>query len=215
MSTRSKNSLRKMILQVCKLITYLKYGYRKIQSIGTQKNGIQILIFLSEHKNDYIINALSIDPIKFIRITLDPKIQQISQEKFYITAYHNTKDSLVYRSDKQNLTVPVSHYRPFWLLSNYYLGIELKNQTITVLAKTRTVRNIYLIAFIDFILLLGAWIIYRNVKKQMELSQLKSDFVSNVSHEIRTPLALINMYIETLEMGRIRSDEKVKRGVPV
>ncbi len=44
----------------------------------------------------------------------------------------------------------------------------------------------------------------------MELSQLKSDFVSNVSHEIRTPLALINMYIETLEMGRIRSDEKVK-----
>ena len=44
----------------------------------------------------------------------------------------------------------------------------------------------------------------------MELSQLKSDFVSSVSHEIRTPLALISMYIETLEMGRVKSADKIK-----
>jgi two-component system phosphate regulon sensor histidine kinase PhoR len=62
----------------------------------------------------------------------------------------------------------------------------------------------------DIILLLGAWLIFRNIKKQVELSQLKSDFVSNVSHEIRTPLALISMYIETLEMGRVTNDEKIR-----
>jgi signal transduction histidine kinase len=42
----------------------------------------------------------------------------------------------------------------------------------------------------------------------MALAKLKSDFVSNVSHELRTPLALIRLYAETLEMGRLRSPEK-------
>ncbi len=37
---------------------------------------------------------------------------------------------------------------------------------------------------------------------------MKSDFVSNVSHELRTPLALIRLYAETLELGRITTKEK-------
>jgi two-component system phosphate regulon sensor histidine kinase PhoR len=67
-----------------------------------------------------------------------------------------------------------------------------------------------LIGIVDLILLLGIGIIYFNMKKQMELSQLKTDFISNVSHEIRTPLALISMYIETLELGRVPSKEKIQ-----
>jgi len=42
----------------------------------------------------------------------------------------------------------------------------------------------------------------------MALARLKSDFVSNVSHELRTPLALIRLYAETLELGRITTREK-------
>src|SRR5438094_8377697 len=42
----------------------------------------------------------------------------------------------------------------------------------------------------------------------MALARLKSDFVSNVSHELRTPLALIRLYAETLELGRITTKEK-------
>jgi signal transduction histidine kinase len=37
---------------------------------------------------------------------------------------------------------------------------------------------------------------------------LKSDFVANVSHELRTPLALIRLYAETLELGRLTAKEK-------
>jgi two-component system phosphate regulon sensor histidine kinase PhoR len=62
----------------------------------------------------------------------------------------------------------------------------------------------------DLVLISGTWLIFRNVKRQVELSQMKSDFVSSVSHEIRTPLALISMYIETLEMGRVKEPSKVK-----
>jgi signal transduction histidine kinase len=43
----------------------------------------------------------------------------------------------------------------------------------------------------------------------MAVAKLKSDFVSNVSHELRTPLALIRLYAETLELGRVQAREKV------
>jgi two-component system phosphate regulon sensor histidine kinase PhoR len=48
------------------------------------------------------------------------------------------------------------------------------------------------------------------VRKEMQLSQAKSEFVSNVSHEIRTPLSLIGMFAETLEAGRVTTEEKKK-----
>jgi len=48
----------------------------------------------------------------------------------------------------------------------------------------------------------------RAVYKEARLSRLKSDFVSHVSHELRTPLTSIRMFVETLRMGRVRSDEE-------
>jgi len=54
----------------------------------------------------------------------------------------------------------------------------------------------------------GIWLTYRNVSREMNLARLKSDFVANVSHELRTPLALIRLYAETLELGRLMAKEK-------
>jgi signal transduction histidine kinase len=54
----------------------------------------------------------------------------------------------------------------------------------------------------------GLVLTYRSVNKHLALARLKSDFVSNVSHELRTPLALIRLYAETLELGRITTPEK-------
>jgi len=57
--------------------------------------------------------------------------------------------------------------------------------------------------------LLGAmWILVRLARKELDLAQMKSDFVADVSHELKTPLAVIRMYSETLQSGRIATDEK-------
>jgi signal transduction histidine kinase len=63
---------------------------------------------------------------------------------------------------------------------------------------------------LSLLLVGGLGLTYRAVTKEMALAKLKSDFVSNVSHELRTPLALIRLYAETLELGRIQTRDRVE-----
>ncbi len=45
-------------------------------------------------------------------------------------------------------------------------------------------------------------------EKERRVSALKSEFVANVSHELKTPLALVRMFGEMLQSGRVASEEK-------
>jgi signal transduction histidine kinase len=64
------------------------------------------------------------------------------------------------------------------------------------------------LAALSLLMVGGVFLTYRNVSREMKLARLKSDFVANVSHELRTPLALIRLYAETLELGRLTAKEK-------
>jgi signal transduction histidine kinase len=44
------------------------------------------------------------------------------------------------------------------------------------------------------------------LRREGELARLRADFVSNVSHELRTPLAQIKLYLETLRLGRAKTE---------
>ena len=88
------------------------------------------------------------------------------------------------------------------------LGIKLRGTTIANISN-HFVRTAFLILGALSLLMGGGMLLtYRNVARELALAKLKSDFVSNVSHELRTPLALIRLYAETLELGRISSPGK-------
>lgn len=53
------------------------------------------------------------------------------------------------------------------------------------------------------------------LRREAELSRLRSDFVSGVSHELRTPLAQIRMFTETLLLGRVRSPGEGRRSLEI
>ena len=88
------------------------------------------------------------------------------------------------------------------------LAIKTPGTTLEAIGQ-RFIRTSFLIlGGLSLLLTGGLLLTYRNVSKEMALARLKSDFVSNVSHELRTPLSLIRLYAETLEMGRLNSQEK-------
>jgi signal transduction histidine kinase len=68
--------------------------------------------------------------------------------------------------------------------------------------------NYTVLAALSLMMIGGIFLTYRNVSREMNLARLKSDFVANVSHELRTPLALIRLYAETLELGRLTAKDK-------
>jgi signal transduction histidine kinase len=48
----------------------------------------------------------------------------------------------------------------------------------------------------------GAYLLWRDVRREVRLAEMRSSFVAAVSHELKTPLTAIRMFAETLRMNR-------------
>jgi signal transduction histidine kinase len=99
-----------------------------------------------------------------------------------------------------------------YAFSNIFNGmvwsIKFPGTTLADISAKFMRSNFMILGALSILMLGGILLSYRNISREMNLARLKSDFVANVSHELRTPLALIRLYAETLELGRITSKEK-------
>lgn len=91
------------------------------------------------------------------------------------------------------------------------LGIKFQGTSVKQLGETFMHRSFLILGILSLVIIGGLVLTKHMVSKEMALARLKSDFVSNVSHELRTPLALIRLYAETLELGRITTADKKQR----
>lgn len=202
--TENKNTIER-------LIEYQKAEYRKLEPLKFKDELNFSLVLFSNAESDGAIELifLIINPEAFAKKILLPRMQQITQNKFLIVVRDN-QNKFIVSSDNREFTRSVEFEKPMWLIPNYKIGIVLVGETIRDLIRNRATNNIILIAILLIVLLFAVVFVYRAVKKELELAQLKADFVSNVSHELRTPLALISVFAETLELERVKNDEKKK-----
>jgi two-component system phosphate regulon sensor histidine kinase PhoR len=192
---------------------YHKVKYSKVESLSfidpaagqREKLILYYLADIKDTKTQFVY--LLIDIGELINTILAPKIDEIAGAQFNIAVFSTTAQRLIYENAAVDIK-ELKQTRAVWLLPNYKLGISLRGESIEELARGRFYINMLMILGIDLILLLGAWIVFKMIRQQMQLAHMKSDFVSNVSHELRTPLALIRMYAETLELGRIPEIQK-------
>lgn len=74
--------------------------------------------------------------------------------------------------------------------------------------QSRRILEISMVTLSCIIIVAGASAILFAAEKQRRISALQSDFVANVSHELKTPLALVRMFGEMLQSGRVASEAK-------
>jgi two-component system, OmpR family, phosphate regulon sensor histidine kinase PhoR len=198
--------------QIQQLIKYRKSGFQKAEAIKYKHNvvdSLKMIVFITEEDNQVRqVAGIIINPETFIEDMVGPRLQIISKDQFILSVVNNKSGTVVYSTVPGDTISLTSLSKDLWIFPDYSLGIRTQGASLNEIVRERTKTNLLLLVGLDVILIIALLIAFNNIKKEVQLAQNKSDFVSNVSHEIRTPLALISMFAETLEMGRIKSDEK-------
>jgi len=96
-------------------------------------------------------------------------------------------------------------------LQDYQLSVYLPevDPVGAVMLRNTILYSSLMVLFLALVIV-GVVITARFIHREVRLSRLQTDFVSNVSHELRTPLTSIRMFIETLQMDRVKDPAEVK-----
>jgi two-component system phosphate regulon sensor histidine kinase PhoR len=98
---------------------------------------------------------------------------------------------------------PEDHQPEVWRLRTGY-----DNQTIPAIISARERPQRALMWMLAGIMALGVFFVARAAAREVRVAEMKSTFVSSVSHDLKTPLALIQLFAETLELGRLKNTER-------
>ena len=205
------------INKIDRLFTYLGSDYQKILVFDAEEDvSTHMLAFvLINQRNEKVVCAMFVDTERFILDVLVPRIQAVAMKDVAIGLLHSQSRRLIYANQKEVEFGKNDIGQDFWQLPSYSICLKPLGNSIQAVLKERSRNNLLVLIVVDFILLLGGVLTYVNVKKQLQLAKIKSDFVSNVSHEIRTPLSLISMYAESLQLNRVKGQDKLQRSYTV
>ncbi|MGE0461346.1 MAG: sensor histidine kinase [Vicinamibacterales bacterium] len=109
--------------------------------------------------------------------------------------------------DKELLefAAPYEAHREIWRLRTSY-----GDATIPEIVSASSRPQFALMLLVAGVLGIGVFLIAGAAAREVRLAELKSNFVASVSHDLKTPLALIQLFAETLELGRVRSTDRAQ-----
>lgn len=211
-----RNKIDSALLQnkslIQELIRYKKSGFQKVVVFPyswRDADNLQCLGLITENPPEHFrVIGFLIEPETFIQEVVGPKLQGIARDQFILSTSRKEPANIVYSTWSRDTVRSELVAKDFWLFPDYTFSIRTQGTSLKQIAQERANLNMAMLISLNVILVIAVILVFQNVKKEVQLAQNKADFVSNVSHEIRTPLALISMFAETLEMGRVASEEK-------
>ncbi|HUE88930.1 MAG TPA: HAMP domain-containing sensor histidine kinase [Vicinamibacterales bacterium] len=100
---------------------------------------------------------------------------------------------------------PYEQSRETWRVRTSYGA-----QTIPEIVTANTRPQMALMIVLALVMAGGVFFVASAAAREVRVAELKSNFVASVSHDLKTPLALIQLFAETLELGRVRNPDRVQ-----
>jgi signal transduction histidine kinase len=109
--------------------------------------------------------------------------------------------------DKELLefAAPYEQHREIWGVRTSY-----GPQPIPEIVSANTRPQQALMIVLAVAMALGVFLVAGAAAREVRVAELKSNFVASVSHDLKTPLALIQLFAETLELGRVRTPDRAQ-----
>jgi signal transduction histidine kinase len=160
------------------------------------------------------VAGMVVDEEYFERELLPQLIQESLQAAFptsyrdVIIAVHDRNGNTLFETHPSTgkefeVTVPLR-----FTFEDLKFKIMMGSDTLERAAKRLVAVNLSLSVLMTVLLIAGIYLALRTISREMKLSRMKSDFVSNVSHELRTPLASIRVFGEFFRLGWVNDPEK-------
>jgi signal transduction histidine kinase len=108
-------------------------------------------------------------------------------------------------SELLEYAAPYEQSRETWRVRTSYGA-----QTIPEIVTASTRPQMALMIVLALIMGGGVFFVASAAAREVRVAELKSNFVASVSHDLKTPLALIQLFAETLELGRVRNPDRAQ-----
>ncbi|MFN9710256.1 MAG: histidine kinase dimerization/phospho-acceptor domain-containing protein, partial [Bacteroidota bacterium] len=128
----------------------------------------------------------------------------------------------------------------FWVLFTYvvaaliwwYISLEKQNETMTILRleklnpdmpyyrslsqqileekRRNTTKHLSEGITFLFLIIIGALVVYRSVRRQISYASMQRNFMMAVTHELKTPIATTRLSLETLKQRQLETAQQHK-----
>ncbi len=190
----------------------------------------ETMIWLEDHDADNLVlfraitedskvvgvAGMILDHDYFRDVVLPSKLGEVLKKQFpdgtdetvIVTAYDERDNPIISTQTAKGQDDEIKTNLPYF----YYfkVGIRSRHMTPEQWAHWNFNYSLGLSLLMTAVLIGGIVLALRTASREMRLSQMKADFVSNVSHELRTPLASIRVFGEFMKLGRVTDGAKIR-----
>ncbi len=178
------------------------------------ENPMLLAVIADENSRVVGVTGMVVDTGFFVREILPSIVQRVlpsdeGRVAKAVTVWDGTGKEVWAASGTEAARLETKRKLAF-VLTHWMIALGGRGSTGAQMARTSFFFNLSLAAVLAGALFTGIVFAMRTAAREMKLSEMKSDFVSNVSHELRTPLSSIRVFGEMMRLGRVKDPAKVQ-----